>query len=39
MKENTILSIVVPVFNSGVYLNETIKSIKEVNFSYPYEVI
>ena len=39
MKENPILSIVVPVFNSGIYLKETIKSIEEVNFSYPYEVI
>lgn len=39
MKENPILSIIVPVFNSGIYLKETIKSIEEVNFSYPYEVI
>lgn len=39
MKENPILSIIVPVYNSGIYLKETIKSIEEVNFSYPYEVI
>ena len=39
MKENIILSIVIPVYNSGSYLVETFESIKAVKFSYPYEII